>query len=123
MEIERPGDVGRSIAKRTDGDDWLDCPDILTRGGDAPREKKVDDRVEKLELDEAKPDEEEEAIDGEEGWNVEQRWPLDLLLDEDAMAVPVGNSVTKEKEKRKQQLERFSFVLSLFCFFYNKSDG
>lgn len=65
-EIERPGDVGRSIEKRTDGDGWFECPGIRTRGGDAPREKKVDDRAEKLVLDEAKPEDDEEAIDGEE---------------------------------------------------------
>ncbi|KAI6672020.1 hypothetical protein NL676_006905 [Syzygium grande] len=99
-EIERPGDVGRSIEKRTDGDDWLECcPDIRTRGGEAPREKKVDDRAAKLELDEAKPEDDEQAIDGEEAWNVEQRWPLDLLLDEDAIVAPVRKELSEEEEE------------------------
>lgn len=93
--------MGRSIEKRTDEDDWLECPDILTRGGDAPREKKVDDRAEKLELDEAKPEEDEEAIDREGAWNVGQRWPLDLLLDEVAMAAPVRKLSEEEEEEEE----------------------
>ena len=58
-EIERLGDVGRSIENRTDGDDVAD-PGRLTRVGDADRVRNSAGREEKLEIDEAKADEDDE---------------------------------------------------------------
>lgn len=96
--MERPGDVGRSIENLTDGEDWLEWPYTLTRGGEVARAKKVVDRLEKVEVDEAK-DEAAEAIDGERSWKLETPWPLDLVFDGEAMAATVHEE--REREIRK----------------------
>lgn len=58
------------------------------------RGKKVDDRLEKVEVDEAKEEEAADAIDGDCPWRPETPYPLDLVLDEDAMMIETVNRQT-----------------------------
>ncbi|KAK4802396.1 hypothetical protein SAY86_000599 [Trapa natans] len=96
------------MENRTDGDDWLEWPYTLRRGGEMARAKKVDDRLENLEVDEAKEEEEDDTSDGECPWAQGRPYPLDLVLDEDAMMEPEHTRSPRQtlrgrRERRKKR--------------------
>lgn len=62
--IDLLGEIGRSIENLTVCDDWLDPP-RFTRVGEADLWTKLVDREEKLEVDEAKAEEDDDAADDE----------------------------------------------------------
>lgn len=91
-EIDRLGDVWRSIENRTDGDGEDETPRYrLTRVGEEDRLKKSEELEQKAEVEEIEEEQKRPADGDNDLWRM---GPLDLLLEEFAIVI----SVERERE-------------------------